>query len=264
MEPQTRTTELVGKTIAIVRTVASNPGIGLSQVARKLGIPKATVLRILTSLQNERIVEQDDRKTYSLGIGGVIFSPFGMKQSQVDAQITFQIRALAREVGETCGLDLFVGGSVVVIAQAPGPKVIGQIPTRVPFSQEAWCTATGRLFLSRLPHDELLTHHSETLEKFRTARPRRNLLDELKTLQAKNYSFVEGELVKGASAVAVPVNDAKRMIAAVWAGGPTDRFRTESIATMVTFLSRTAETVGKIISASSHWHSSNERYQENV
>jgi DNA-binding IclR family transcriptional regulator len=165
---------------------------------------------------------------------------------------------LALEVGETTGFAVFVGGSVVVLIQAPGPQLIGQVPNKAPFSQESWCTATGRLFLSHLSQTELKQNHKSAFQEFAKNRPGRNLGEELAVIKNQGYSATEGELAIGASAFAVPVFNGKELVAAVWAGGPTERFRKHDIKKVKESLMKTSATIGQVLAstwpeAESYW-----------
>ena len=218
-----RATELVVKTVAVLRIVASNEGIGLSELSRRSGVPKATALRILTSLRNQSIVWLDENKNYRLGLGALSLVPAGIDQSMLEAEVKGHLERLALEVGETTGFDVLVGDAVVVLQQAPGPHLIGHVPTRAPFSQETWCTSTGRLFLASMSDDEVRQHHRGALDMFTAHRPGRDLFAELAQIREQGYSVVHGELAPGASALAVPVRNGRQTVAAVWVGGPTSR-----------------------------------------
>ena len=93
METTSRTTDLVAKTVTILRVVASNPGRGLSEIARKSGIPKATALRILNSFRNQSIIWLDVNKEYRLGLGALALSPVGIDRRMMDAQVSEQLES---------------------------------------------------------------------------------------------------------------------------------------------------------------------------
>lgn len=218
-----RATELVVKTVSVLRIVASNEGIGLSELSRRSRVPKATALRILTSLRNQSIVWIDANKNYRLALGALSLVPVGVDQSMLEAEVTGELERLAQEVGETCGFDVLVGDSVVVLFQAAGPNLIGHVPNKAPFSQETWCTSTGRLFLAYAGDDEVRTHHTSALDAFTKNRPGRDLFAELAEIRERGCSIVHNELSPGASALAVPVRKGDQAVAAVWVGGPTER-----------------------------------------
>lgn len=245
-----RATELVVKTVAVLRIVAANQGIGLSELSRRSEVPKATALRILSSLRDQSIVWLDENKNYRLALGALALVPVGVNQSMLKAEVTGELQRLAIDVGETTGFDVLVGDSVVVLFQAPGPNLIGQVPNQCPYSQETWCTATGRLFIALQSKESLQTRHHGALQRFSANRPGRDLFAELAEIRAKGYSVVHGELSPGASAIAVPVNKGTQVVAAVWVGGPTERLARHDETQLRTAAARTASIIGQSLSAS--------------
>ena len=87
-----RATELVVKTVSVLRIVASNQGIGLSELSRRSNVPKATALRILTSLRNQSIVWLDENKNYRLALGALSLVPVGVDQSMLEAEVRRELQ----------------------------------------------------------------------------------------------------------------------------------------------------------------------------
>lgn len=245
-----RATELVVKTVSVLRIVASNQGIGLSELSRRSNVPKATALRILTSLRNQSIVWLDENKNYRLALGALSLVPVGVDQSMLEAEVRRELQRLAHDVGETTGFDVLVGDAVVVLFQAPGPNIIGQVPNKGPFSQDTWCTSTGRLFLAFAGDDVVRSHHQGALERFAAARPGRDLFTELADIRSKGYSVVHGELSPGASALSVPVRKGAQTVAAVWVGGPSERLARHDEADLRARVETTANNISRSLSAS--------------
>lgn len=244
-----RATELVVKTVAVLRIVASNEGIGLSELSRRSRVPKATALRILTSLRNQSIVWLDENKNYRLALGALSLVPAGINQGMLEAEVKGHLEQLALDVGETTGFDVLVGDAVVVLVQAPGPHLIGHVPTKAPFSQETWCTSTGRLFLASMSDDDVLQHHRGAVDSFAAKRPGRDLFAELAQIREQGYSVVHGELAPGASALSVPVRNGHQTVAAVWVGGPTERIAERDVADFRTHLDAAAARIRRSLAS---------------
>ena len=244
-----RATELVVKTVSVLRIVASNQGIGLSELSRRSDVPKATALRILTSLRDQSIVWVDANKNYRLALGALSFVPVGVDKGMLEAQIRGELERLAGDVGETTGFDVLVGDAVVVLVQAPGPHLIGQVPNRAPFSQDTWCTSTGRLFLAMAGDDAVRAHHGGAVATFAAERPGRDLFAELAEIRRLGYSAVHGELSPGASAISVPVMNGDQAVAAVWVGGPTERIARHDLADLRAEIERAATNIGRSLNS---------------
>lgn len=244
-----RATELVVKTVSVLRIVASNDGIGLSELSRRSNVPKATALRILTSLRDQSIVWVDANKNYRLGIGALSLVPVGVDHLMLEAEVKGELERLAQDVGETCGFDVLVGDAVVVLFQAPGPHLIGHVPTKAPFSQDTWCTSTGRLFLAHAGDDVVRLHHAGAVQAFEANRPGRNLFAELAEIRSLGYSLIHGELSPGASAISVPVANGNHTLAAVWVSGPTDRLDSHDIDDLRSHVERAATNIGRSLTS---------------
>ena len=81
-------------------------------------------------------------------------------------------------------------------------------------------------------------------------------------IKNQGYSTTEDELAVGASALAVPVYNGKEIVAAVWAGGPTERFRKHDLKKVKESLMKTSATIGQVLAstwpeAESYWTKGN-------
>src|SRR3954452_3663208 len=156
---------LVHKTVAVLRTVAaSTGGIGLSELSRVTGIPKATCLRIVAVLEEEHLVALDvDSKRYTVALGALALAGSLLDPGGSHRIIAAELESLAAPTQETAGLDVLRGTEVVVIEQVAGPQLIGQTAKPVPRSLATWNTSTGKVLLASLEPDELEATHARAL-----------------------------------------------------------------------------------------------------
>ncbi|MTV24903.1 IclR family transcriptional regulator [Nitriliruptoraceae bacterium ZYF776] len=218
---------LVQRTIWVLRAVAAHPeGIGLSDVARESGIPKATCYRVLQVLERERWLELDPasrRYRTSLGllsvVGGLLDQSGGYAQTQM------VVRELAKRTEEAAGFDVLLPPHVMVLSQIAGPHLIGQTLKPVPRTQPVWCTSSGKALLSALDPDRIAAEHGETWGPDEEARY--GGLDgfhaELDTVRRRGFAVAYDELEEGAASVAAPVQVRGKVTYALWIGGPTYR-----------------------------------------
>ncbi|GAA2439314.1 hypothetical protein GCM10010191_63310 [Actinomadura vinacea] len=245
---------LVQRTIWILRAVASRPdGMGLSEVARASGIPKATCYRVLSVLEQERWLLLDShtkRYRVSLGllsvVGGLLDTDgayAGMRQILTE---------LAEQTQETAGLDVLLTPHVMVVAQVPGPRLIGQAMRPVPRTQPVWRTATGKALLSHMGRAEVLRDFAEdfaadppegatTLDAF---------LDGLVPAREQGYAYAFDELEKGAASVAAIVPVRHSAPYGVWIGGPTFRITQERIPELAEAVRAAARSLEEILNIS--------------
>jgi IclR family acetate operon transcriptional repressor len=244
---------LVHKTIWILRTVAAHPqGIGLSDVARACGIPKATCHRILTVLEKERWLTADPTsRRFRVSLSMLFLVGGLLDQESVYAHAQNVLKELAADTRETAGLDQLVSPSVVVLTQVAGPFLMGLSsgPRR---KSPAWRTSTGKALLAW--HDAE-TVRSEFVADIRD-RPARKFADfdaflaELGEVRERGYSVAYDELEEGAAAVAAPVHVGDTVPYAIWVGGPTYRVTREQVPALADQVIAAAGKVGQVLEMS--------------
>jgi DNA-binding IclR family transcriptional regulator len=219
----------IQKAAALLRAVARHPeGVTASALARTLSYPRATVARLLATLEAEGLVQRlagDDR--YVLGFE---FIQLGRR---IDPHRALILRAadalqdLARELKETVTMSVVRDDRTLdLVLQYVGPHLVADtswIGQRFPHH----ASSSGKLLLAELPADEVpnvLTRPPERLTaKTVTDIPR--LLGELELVRVSNCATAIDELEDGLAALSVGLRDIEgRLIAIVGVSGPTFRF----------------------------------------
>ena len=210
---------LVRRTIWVLRAVAAHPnGVGLSEISRESGIPKATCYRVLNVLERESWLTLDpDTRRYkvSLGllsiVGGFLDGNAGYRHMR---QV---ISDLAASTQETCGFDVLHPPNVMVVAQAAGPRLIGQTMKPVPRTQPVWATSSGKVLLAKLDRQLFLDGYAEDIEAnaSRSGGVEKFLLT-LDAIRERGYAYTRDELEDGATSVAAPVRVGDTYPYAVW------------------------------------------------
>jgi IclR family transcriptional regulator, acetate operon repressor len=222
---------LVRRTIWVLRAVAAHPnGVGLSEISRESGIPKATCYRVLNVLERESWLTLDpDTRRYkvSLGllsiVGGFLDGNGGYRHMR---QV---ISDLAATTQEACGFDVLHPPNVMVVAQAAGPRLIGQTMKPVPRTQPVWATSTGKVLLAQLDRQLFLDEYAEEIEQNAPASLGgvEKFVLTLETIRERGYAYTRDELEEGATSVAAPVRVSDTYPYAVWIGGPSFRLTPE-------------------------------------
>jgi len=222
---------LVRRTIWVLRAVAAHPnGVGLSEIARESGIPKATCYRVLSVLERESWLTLDpDTRRYrvSLGllsiVGGFLDGNGGYRHMR---QV---ITDLAAETQETCGFDVLHPPNVMVVAQVAGPRLIGQTMKPVPRTQPVWSTSTGKVLLAMLDRAKVVDEYGDDIEHNapKSLGGIDRFLSTLDAIGERGYAYSRDELEEGATSVAAPVRVGDSYPYAVWIGGPSFRLTPE-------------------------------------
>lgn len=241
---------LVHKTVMILRAVSENAtGIGLSELSRHAGIPKATCLRVLAVLESEQLIALDDNtKRYGIALGalavvGPLLDPDGAYRV-----VQRELEELVAATQETAGLDILMGTDVSVVAQIAGPQLIGQTPKPVPRSLPTWSTSTGKVLLASLDRDQLEAVHAGALKAAARHRSSKaEFLAELEAIRANGYGVARDEMEEGAAAVAAPVWVNGAVSAAAWIGGPSFRLTRDRVDALAQDVIGCAQQIGEVL-----------------
>lgn len=242
---------LVRRTIWILRTVAAHPeGVGLSEITRESGIPKATCYRVLNVLERESWLVfdlQTRRYRVSLGllsiVGGLLNSDGAYSHMQ-DV-----LHRLVGETQETAGFDVLLDAHVMVLAQVPGPQLIGQILKPVPRTQPVWATSTGRAFLAHMPPDQIRAEFGASFGEAASGEANLELfIDSLADVRERGFAVVHDELEEGASSIAAPVIVKGTTQYAVWIGGPSYRITKDQVDELAKPVVRAAQGLASLLS----------------
>lgn len=120
-ELPTPSPSVIGNTIQVLRCfTVENSLLGVTEIANQVGLNKSTVSRMLATLEQERIVEQDEEtRKFRLGLGLIAIA--GPLIATLDVRkISYPIlQELAATTGETVCLTIWDHESAVVIEQIP-------------------------------------------------------------------------------------------------------------------------------------------------
>jgi IclR family acetate operon transcriptional repressor len=202
--------------------------LGVSQLARRLGLGVSTVHRVLATLVEEGLLERGEHGTYRLGLqvyelGVTVFPNLDLHEAALPV-----LASLRETTGESVQMGVLDGLDVVYVARLDGPRTV-RIFHRAGHRLPAHATSTGKILLAHLPAEILkarlvdwqparLTPHTVT--------DRGALLDQLQRVAERGWAQNIEESALGAVSVAAPVRDATGcVIAAVSVVGPVSRAR---------------------------------------
>jgi len=194
--------------------------VALTRLQEDSGLPKASVHRLLRSLMQRQLVEQDELGRYGLGAGllALGLSAFGSEVLSRSCQGV--LREHAARLGETLFLVIARAGELVVAAKAEGTgflRAAPQVGTHLP----AHATAVGRLFLAHSPEQ---VQQPQKWERFTKATPVGPLLEQaVQQTKRRGYAVSRDEWQPGLAAVAAPVQVGGQMLGAVALACATSR-----------------------------------------
>ncbi|WP_434045042.1 MULTISPECIES: IclR family transcriptional regulator [Sorangium] len=179
----------VDKAVRALEALRESGGsASLAELAARLGMPKATLHRLLASLAAHALVEQDGEGRYRLGVGLIRLGLGAQGLDPVARVARPELERAARAFGETFFLVAARAGRLVVLDKAEGTGLLRAAPTvgaEVPVD----LTASGRLYLAHAP--ELVGAPPAGPAAQRAAR--------------RGYDVNEGEWIDGLTVIAAPV-----------------------------------------------------------
>jgi DNA-binding IclR family transcriptional regulator len=231
----------VERAFLVLRCLAGGPA-GVTEIAERCDLPKSTVSRLLTTLNELDVVEQ-------MGAGGDYRIGTAILDLAGGITPTAHLVALARphladlsdELGEATGLSVLDGTQVHYLDQVDGPHAV-QVRDWTGERVPAHLVPSGIVLLAASSADELDRYFDRPLEATtkRSMTDRRKLRERLERVAATGLEWVYEEFADGINSVGAAVRDrGGAAVAAVHAHGPSYRFPGE----------RSVDEIGKLVIA---------------
>ncbi len=187
---------------------ATHRQMTLADLARAVGLPRATARRAVNTLEHMGFLSSDGR-LYRLTPKVLRLASAYAVSNQVTSFLQPVCEMLSKEFDEDCSAAVLDDLEVVRIAHASPPRFVSMVPG-IGFRLPAYCSALGRALLGEQP-DSVLT---ETLSRItpaavtpHTLTDRTQLADEIRAVRKQGYSLVDREAEEGFRSIAVPVRN---------------------------------------------------------
>lgn len=220
---ETQTIRSVERALDVLLCFAGEPGgLGVTQIAEKVGLYKSTVHRILAALESRGFVRQDPSTgRYHLGLKVLELASVYLTSGDLPAVAYAEMLALRDEAQETVSLYVRDGTERVRVQRAEGPltvrRVVG-LGERLPL----YLGASGKVLLAWAPPVERTRLLDQILPP---GFDRAALESALEQARAQGWAQSQEEREDGVSSVAAPVIDRMgRCVAALAISGPVHRF----------------------------------------
>jgi DNA-binding IclR family transcriptional regulator len=208
----------------------SGRSLGVTTIARQLGLSKAVVHRIVVSLVSRGLLElETETRRYRLGPAAAAVGARALRELDPRAIALPVLRRLRDATEETTTLSLVVKQTRVYVEQVESPqeiRMLVEVGRRFPLH----AGSSSKAILAFLPPDEqeqILTGELPRLTP-RTITDRGALRDELAKIRADRVATSSGERQAGAGSVAAPLLGLDGYaIGAISVCGPAERFGDE-------------------------------------
>ena len=202
-------------------------GVSLSELSEYIGLSKPSVYKLLSTLQEFRLVSKDPRSgLYKPGPGLLELAHRGLERLELRDLALPELEKLWRETNETVHLAVLDEGEVVYLEKRESRQTI-RMYSAVGRRAPAHCTGLGKAILAFLPQDERRRILAQKGMRKYTANTITNLKEfeaECKRIREQGYAFDLGEHEEEIRCVAAPILDhTGRPIAAISVAIPAFR-----------------------------------------
>jgi len=233
-EPTPSLVRSLDKALRVLELLAQErKDIDLGSLANQAGLPKSTLVRLLSTLRAHGIVQQDPgTRRYRLGWALVRLGKAAERQFALPLIIHPFLEQLSRETGETASLAVRIGKHAFYIDQALSQNIIRGAPP-IGTALDLHCTAVGKMLLSSLEDKEveqLISECSLPQHTEKTITNTSRLRKELTITRSRGYAIDDEEAERGGRCIAAPVRDGDgRVLAAISITAPTSRLTMDRI-----------------------------------
>jgi IclR family transcriptional regulator, acetate operon repressor len=217
--------------VLLLFTRVDSADLGVTEIASKLGLSKAVVHRILTTLASRGLVESSDStRRYRLGPRALSLGVAYLDRIDLRTLAMPVLRRLSAQTRETATMSLRYGWERMYIDQATPDREV-KMTVALGRSFPLHAGSSSKAFLAFLTPEEQNSYLEqgplEALTEQTITDPDR-LRDELADVRSQGFAVSYGERQVGAGSVAAPIFDHRAQpVAVVSVCGPLERFRDE-------------------------------------
>jgi IclR family transcriptional regulator, pca regulon regulatory protein len=204
----------------------ARPLIGVSDLAREVGLGRSTTHRYVATLTSLGYLEQDAAtRKYRLGPRVIDLGFSAINSMELRAISAPYLQRLSNETGYTANMAILDGPDIIYIERSRSSKKAPnniELDLHVGSRLPAYCTSMGKVLLAYLPDDarDTLLRGLELKPHGRTTvTDRDKLVAELEQVRASGIAINDEEIAFGIRAIAAPVRGgAGAVVAAIGFG----------------------------------------------
>ena len=250
---QTRGTKTILRVFDILESIGQEPnGLGLAEISEKISLPKSTVHRIISALQERQYI----RESYSNGKYLLGYQVLNLAKSCLDAIDILKnahpyLEAINKEFNETVILGVLDNNNFRIIYldkidTSHSLRLVSHIGERAPVH----CTALGKAILSKFNEAEIREKFKDyELRKFteNTITDLDILIKNLKEINQMGYTIDREEYKPHVSCIAAPIcGFLEQPIAAISVSIPTTRFSEERMEQIICRVVNACNSISKV------------------
>ena len=220
--------------------------IGISDLAKRLGVAKSTVHRLAVTLVADSMLEQNpETGKYRLGIALFRLGSLVRRRMTMSNEARPLLRDLREKVNETVHLAVLDGSEIMYVFNLESTQAI-RMRSDIGVRKPAYCTAEGHAMLAFQPADMverviqagLLPRTPQTITNSAA------LKKALDTVRQRGCAIEDEESEIGMRCIAAPIrDDSGEVIAAIGLAGPVSRLSKKALAAFIPHVIETAAAI---------------------
>ncbi len=216
----------VERTMSILEAISKSAS-NLELLSKTTSIPKATLLRFLSSLSNLGYVYRDDADRYHLTMKMFSIGSRSLRDLDLISIAKPFTKKLSEELGETVHMGILEEDQAVYVLKEESYFTI-RMYSRVGKAIPLYCTAIGKIFLSEMSEKELDSYlKTHELKPFtpKSIRTESALKEELARIRERGWSIDDEEHEENIMCLGAPIRDyTGKVLAAISVSWPLFRF----------------------------------------
>jgi DNA-binding IclR family transcriptional regulator len=216
--------------VLLLFSKCGEPNLGITEIAKELGISKAAVHRILASLRSRGFIDLiEESRRYTLGTSSLALGLTCLAQLDIRSLAAPELASLSRATNETATLSIRSGFERLYVDQViPNREIVMSVAMGITHPLHAG--SSSKAFLAWMPETEILQYLKRKLKAVTPVTPTdpAKIIYELRQIRTRGFSQSVGERQEGSASVAAPIFDRSGTpIAVISICGPADRFKSE-------------------------------------
>jgi len=186
------------------------PELGISEIARKVGLSKSIVMRLVATLRDEGFLQRSPGSDkYRIGLAAFEIGNLYYLSTSLRREAEPLLLELAERFGHSAYLGTLSGDRAiyVLVIEGPGPIRVGP---RIGSSAPAHTTAAGKALLACQSAEEMDQYFATAdlaPETPRSITSKTELRDELQVVRAQGFAVNRGEHLNGVGSIGSPIFD---------------------------------------------------------
>ena len=199
------------RALAVLRAFDDvHPELGITEIARKVGLSKSIVMRLVATLRDEGFLQRSPGSDkYRIGLAAFEIGNLYYLSASLRREAEPMLLELAERFGHSAYLGTLSGDRAIYVSVIEGPGPI-RVGPRIGSSAPAHTTAAGKALLAHQGAEEMERYFATadlTPETPRSITSKATLREELEAVRAQGFAVNRGEHLNGVGSIGSPIFD---------------------------------------------------------